>query len=97
MTQGSRKLTRIDRLFLIAFVPVISFWAVCAYVRFTSDKDPPWTEFALPLVLGLLGARVLVAPGSPENRQVSRGAGILLLGCSVIILLLSIYDALGAN
>lgn len=79
MAQQSEEAKRLDRLFLIAFVPVIAFMLVSFYVRITGENDPLWSEFATPLFCTLLGVRALVMPAPPETRKVMRGVGIALL------------------
>jgi hypothetical protein len=93
VTERTLKAARIDRLFLIAFVPVIIFMMVSLYVRFTGNPDPLWTEFSMPLFLGLLGARSMAVPGPPESRKATRAAGVLLILCAALILLLTLLDS----
>ena len=76
---------RIDRMFLIAFVPVILFMVVSFYVRITGENDPLWSEFATPLFCALLGVRALVMPAPPETRKVMRGVGAALLAITAVL------------
>ena len=86
----SEEARRIDRLFLIAFVPVIAFMLVSFYVRITSEQDPLWSEFATPLFCALLGVRALVIPVPPESRKVMRGVGLVLLLLTVTLVAITI-------
>ena len=89
----SEEARRIDRLFLIAFIPVIAFMLVSVYVRINGDPDPLWSEFATPLFCALLGVRALVIPVPPENRKVIRGVGAVLLLLTFILVAVTIAKA----
>ena len=86
----SEEAKRIDRLFLIAFVPVVAFMLVSFYVRINSDEDPLWSEFATPLFCVLLGVRALVIPVPPEGRKVMRGVGVVLLLLTALLVAVTI-------
>ncbi len=96
MTERTPEAARIDRLFLIAFVPVVILMLVSLAVRMRSDTDPLWTEFATPLFFILLGLRGLVVPAPPATRKFNRAMGVLLLVCGVLIFLLNVIDFQGA-
>ena len=95
MSQRTPEAARIDRLFLIAFVPVILFMLASFYVRLTSDDDPLWSEFATPLFCTLLGVRALVLPVPPESRKVMRGVGAVLLLLTAILVTITIAKSQG--
>jgi hypothetical protein len=98
MTAQTGEAARVERMFRIAVVPVIILLVASLYVRFTTRPDPLWTEFAMPLLFALLGARSIVLPGPAEGRKAQRGVGILLIGCAALILLLRLLDhSQGAN
>ena len=86
----SEEARRIDRLFLIAFIPVVAFMLVSFYVRINSNPDPLWSEFATPLFCALLGVRALVIPVQPESRKVMRGVGAVLLLLTAILVAVTI-------
>jgi peptidoglycan/LPS O-acetylase OafA/YrhL len=86
------KAARVERLFRIALVPLVLFLAASLYVRFTGDRDPLWTEFAMPVFFTALGVRALALPATPESGKSQRGVGILLIVCAALILLLHLLD-----
>ena len=92
MTEKANEAARVDRMFLIAFVPVVVFMIASFYVRITTDTDPLWAEFAAPLFFALLGMRSLMVPVTPETRKGRRGIGIVLIVCAALILLLNLLD-----
>ena len=96
MTARTSDAARIDRLFLIASIPVFIFFAVAMYVRFTTDEDPLWAELATPLLFTLLGLRSILRPSAPETRKATRGVGYLLIFASVLLALAAIYNSQGA-
>ncbi len=96
MTGRTSDAARIDRLFMIAFVPAIVFMVASLYVRMTSDPAPLWTEFSTPMFLALVGARAMAVPASPETRNTRRGVGLLLIVLSAILLFLAIRNSQGA-
>ena len=96
MTDRTSDTARLERLFLIAFVPLVMFMIAGLYVRMTTDPDPLWTEFAVPLLLATVGLRALVIPSPPATRNTSRGVGILLMVLSAILLFLAIRNSQGA-
>jgi hypothetical protein len=92
MTEQSPEAARIDRMFLIVFVPVAIFMLVGLYVRITTDTDPLWTELGTPLFFALLGVRSMAVPAAPAERKMRRNMGILLIVCAALILFLNLLD-----
>ena len=97
MTGRTEEARRLDRLFLIAFVPVGVFFAAGMYVRLTSESDPLWSELAGPLLFGLLGLRTALRPSTPETGHANRWVGILLIFVSALLAALAIHNFQGAN
>jgi hypothetical protein len=97
MTETPAAASRIDRLFLFAFVPAFLFFAAGMYVRFTTDEDPLWSELGAPLLFALLGLRVVLRPTTPELQKTSRWVGFLLIFVSVVLAALVIHNSLGAR
>ena len=98
MTTGkSPEAARIERLFLVATVPVLALMIASLYVRVTSDSRPFWTELSTPLFFALIGARAIAMPWSPETRKVSRIVGALLIAFAAFFFFLAIRDFQGAN
>ena len=97
MPEKTNEAARIDRLFLIAFVPAGLFFAAAMYVRLTSDPDPLWSELAAPLLFALLGLRTMMRPAAPELRKTNRSVGLLLIFVSALLAALVIYNSLGVN
>jgi lipopolysaccharide export LptBFGC system permease protein LptF len=97
MMEKKSEAERIDRLFLIAFVPAFIFMAAAFYVRFTRDDDPLWSELALPLFFGLLGLRAVLRPTLPEAAKATRWVGFLLIFLSVVLAVLAISNSQGAK
>ena len=97
MTEKKSDAARIDRLFLIAFVPAFIFLAAAFYVRLTSDEDPLWAELALPLFFALIGLRTVLRPTLPEAAKATRWVGFLLIFLSVALAVLAISNSQGAK
>ncbi len=96
VTERTGDTARIERLFLIAFVPAVIFLLVSFYVRMTNNPDPLWSGVATPLLLALVGARAVMVPSPTATRKVSRSVGILLIVCSAILLVLTLFNSQGA-
>jgi hypothetical protein len=63
------------------------------YVRFTSDPDPAWTAFPMPVALILLGLRsLLLTPDAYHSARTQRIVGGLLVVLSAILLILNIVE-----
>jgi uncharacterized membrane protein len=97
MTEKTPEAARIDRLFLIAFVPAFIFMVVSFYVRFTRHDDPLWAELALPLFFALMGLRSVLRPTLPEAGNANRWVGFLLIFLSVVLAVLAISNSQGAD
>ena len=97
MTEKTSEAARIDRLFLIAFVPLVIYMCASLYVRVTTDEDPLWAELATPLFFAVLGLRSIVRPTTPEARKASRALGIMLVAAAAVLLVLILYNSQGAN
>ena len=97
MKQQTPEAARIDRLFLMAGIPVVIFMLVSFYVRIGTDDDPLWSEFATPMFMALIAIRALVIPTTPELRKLTRGVGAVLLVLTAIILILAILESQGAK
>jgi FtsH-binding integral membrane protein len=97
MTEKTPEAARIDRLFLIAFVPAFVFMAAAFYVRFTREDDPLWAELALPLFFALIGLRTALRPTAPEAAKTNRWVGFLLIFLSVVLAVLAISNSQGAK
>ena len=96
MTARPPEAARIDRMFLIAFVPAVIFLLVSFYVRMTSNPDPLWSEFATPLLLSLVGLRAMLVPSRTSTRKAQRAVGLLLIVLSAVLLFLVIRNSQGA-
>jgi predicted membrane channel-forming protein YqfA (hemolysin III family) len=75
----------------------IVFVAASLYTQFTTEIDPAWTDFSLPVVCAVIGARVLMLPDPGQDRKTQRIAGFILIGVAVLLLILNLIDLQGAN